>query len=75
MSVTCVANVTEKLPLVFSVQLEQGKRDSGTCDHLETDQDGVVVTDASTNTLVSGEVGYLIIVSHSSVILRLIDNN
>ncbi len=35
---------------------QQEKRDSGTCDHLEADHDGVVVVDVACNTVVTGEV-------------------
>ena len=36
--------------------LDQEKRDSGTCDHLETERDGVIVVDVACNTVVTGEV-------------------
>ncbi len=39
--------------------LEQDKRDSGTCDHLEAERDGVIVVDVACNTVVTGEVNGL----------------
>jgi hypothetical protein len=41
----------------LSFQVEEGKRDSGTCDHLESEKDGMIMRDVATNTIQASEVG------------------